>query len=70
MSIVHIAAEAEFIETITMPEPYGFPDNPNLKFWDTPGISTPNFLEDEHLKKSGSKDMGFLNNHGQKNYTK
>ena len=44
------AAAVGVIETTTQITSYTHPDNPNLKFWDLPGVGTDNFPQAEYLR--------------------
>ncbi|XP_077788660.1 interferon-inducible GTPase 5-like [Podarcis muralis] len=45
------AAPVGVTETTLNPNAYSHPDYPKVKFWDLPGIGSPNFSPDSYLKK-------------------
>ena len=47
------AAEVGVTETTREPKAYGHPTNPKIKFWDLPGIGTPNYPHGDVLQEGG-----------------
>ena len=45
------AAAVGVTETTAEPTPYAHPNNQQLKFWDLPGVGTPNFPREVYLEK-------------------
>ena len=48
-----MAAKVGVGETTIEPYWYAHPTNPKIKFWDLPGVGTPNYLKDTYWKKVG-----------------
>jgi interferon gamma inducible protein 47 len=54
------AAPVGLTETTTEIQAYSHPDNPQLKFWDLPGVGTPNFPKDKYLECIGFDQFDFF----------
>jgi len=54
------AAAVGVNETTTIPTAYAHPNNQLLKFWDLPGVGTPNFPKETYLEKIGFQKFDFF----------
>ncbi|XP_044531572.1 T-cell-specific guanine nucleotide triphosphate-binding protein 2-like [Gracilinanus agilis] len=54
------AASTGVVETTTNISSYEHPKFPNVKFWDLPGIGTPNFQPKSYLKQVNFSDYDFF----------
>ncbi|CAF1525944.1 unnamed protein product [Didymodactylos carnosus] len=56
----NVAALTGVTETTDRVEDYPHPENPNLIFYDLPGVNTPNFPRDTYLEKVNYKQYDFF----------
>ncbi|XP_075047791.1 interferon-inducible GTPase 5-like [Mixophyes fleayi] len=54
------AAETGVVETTMEPTPFSHLQFKNVKFWDLPGIGTPNFKADDYLEKVNFSQYDFF----------
>lgn len=54
------AAAVGVTETTTQITAYTHPDNPNIKFWDLPGVGTDQFPQDEYLRRISVHQYDFF----------